>query len=358
MTTTAPNIWVLLGRRNGDNNQMLTLARASGLPFIAKQMIFNRASALPNFLLGPSCLSLTPASRLQLEAPWPDAVITSGRRSVPAARWIRKQSGGAARLIHIGRPWAPLSWFDLIVTTSQYVLPDAPNVLTHLLPMTQPAKPEVLAPAPCLDNLPRPLTGVIVGGNGRPLVLDADIVENLIQHAASTTRRQGGSLAVVTSPRTPPNVTKRLADVLDALDVPHALVRWQQEPSDGYRQILVRADRLVVTGDSANMSAEAALSGHPVEIFPPAFRPDLRWRMTSIIGRLIGHRARQRLIGLGLLLSVREMRLYNRHLKEAGLLDGNGAAAARSADELKSAVSRVHLLLKYEPDGRNGSILP
>lgn len=349
MTAAPPMIWVLLGRRTGDNSQMLTLAQASGLPFLARQMVFNAASALPNFLLGPSRASLTSASRAGLGPPWPAAVITSGRRSVPAALWIKKQSGGTTKLIHIGRPWAPLSWFDLIVTTSQYVLPDAPNVLTHLLPMTQPVAAEPLAPAPWLDALPRPLTGVVIGGNSRPLILDAGTAENLLHHAAGLAGREDGSLAVVTSPRTPPEVTKRLADVLAGCSAPHVLVQWRQEPPDGYRQILARADRLIVTGDSANMSAEAALSGHPVEIFPLDFRPDLRWRIVSGAGRLIGQKARHRLIGLGLLLSVREMRLYNQRLKEAGLLAGNGAAAARAEQELDAAVARLRHLLEGAP---------
>ena len=42
-----------------------------------------------------------------LSPPWPDLVIAASRRSVPIARWIRKQSGDRTRLVHLFHTMAP-----------------------------------------------------------------------------------------------------------------------------------------------------------------------------------------------------------------------------------------------------------
>lgn len=339
-------IWVLLGRRAGDNKQMLALARATGLPFTAIQLDFNGASALPNILLGASRISL--ASKDKLVAPWPAAVISAGRRAVPTARWIKAHSGGTARLIHIGRPWGPLAWFDLIVTTPQYGLPDLPHIQSNLMPLTE-GRDEALEPADWITALPRPLLGLIVGGNSRPLVLDVGAAKRLLDLAFASAH--GGSIALATSPRTPPAVVAFLREKLAASPVLSHLTVWQKGAGDGYSQILQHADRLLVTGDSAAMVADAALSGHPTEVFALEERPDVRWRSARLLVKLlgrsdIGRRILRRLTGWGLLSSVRDIELYQRQMAQAGLLNGGTSAAERGRAELAMSADRVRQLLR------------
>jgi len=338
-------IWVLLGRRAGDNKQMLALARATGLPFTAIQLEFNAASALPNILLRSSRISL--ASKDKLAGPWPKAVISAGRRAVPTARWIKAMSGGTTRLIHIGRPWGPLAWFDLIVTTPQYGLPDLPHIQSNLMPLTE-GTAETLEPADWIKALPRPLLGVIVGGNSRPLVLDVAAAGRLLDLAFASA--QGGSIALATSPRTPPAVVAFVQEKLATSPVPTHLTVWKKGASDGYPQILQQADRLIVTGDSAAMVADAALSGHPTEVFSLEEKPDLRWRGARLLVKLlggsdIGNRILRRLTGWGLLSSVRDIELYQRQMVQAGLLNGGASAAERGRVELAMSADRVRQLL-------------
>jgi mitochondrial fission protein ELM1 len=84
-------IWVLLGARTGDNNQALALAEALGMPFEVKQLDYNALQSL-SVWLPPTAASLTKAAKAGLKAPWPDLVIAIGRRSVPVARWIKRQN--------------------------------------------------------------------------------------------------------------------------------------------------------------------------------------------------------------------------------------------------------------------------
>ncbi len=343
-------IWVLLGRRAGDNKQMLALARATGLPFETRQLAFNGLSALPNLLLGPSRRSLSPSARPLLAPPWPDIVIASGRRSVPAARWIRAQSRGRVRLVHVGRPWAPLHWFDLVVTTPQYGLPDRPPVLSNLLPLTDANPPAPDFPA-WLAALPEPRLGALVGGNSRPLVLDAAVADALADHLLAQARAMGGSLTVATSPRTPPAVAARLAQRLDrAADVASHLHRWSPDAANAaYQQLLHHADRLAVTGDSAAMIADAVMAGRPIEIFPLPARPDLRWRISrgfqAGLRRLPGgQRMLRGLIDIGMIVSVRDLDRYARALQSAGLLSGGGGPAIHGRAELVRSAAAVRRL--------------
>ncbi|MFD1333337.1 ELM1/GtrOC1 family putative glycosyltransferase, partial [Methylopila musalis] len=168
----APRVWALLGRRAGDNRQVLTLAEAAGLPFEAKPLRFNPGRALPTLLRRGSLHTLTLESRALVAPPWPDVVIAAGKRSAPIALWIRMASGGRTRLVHVGRPWAPLSWFDRVVTTAQYGLPARANVIRNTLPLAHaPAEAEAIPPA--LAALPSPRLVLLAGGSSRPLMLDA-----------------------------------------------------------------------------------------------------------------------------------------------------------------------------------------
>ena len=132
-----PRVWAVTGARAGDRAQILALAEALGWPVEEKRLAHNLMEAVPNLLLDDSRLSLKARAADPLESPWPDLVIASGRRSVPIVRWIRRRSGGRTRLVHIGRPWAPLKHFDLIVSTPQYHLPKASNVLHNALSLNR-----------------------------------------------------------------------------------------------------------------------------------------------------------------------------------------------------------------------------
>ena len=117
------SLWVLLGNRHGDNRQLLAIADALQRPYRAVQLHFRRGARL-----APArwfAHRLTWRTEPELSPPWPRAILAAGRKSVPAALWIRRASGGQTRLIHVNRPWAPLARFDLVVTTPQYALPGA-----------------------------------------------------------------------------------------------------------------------------------------------------------------------------------------------------------------------------------------
>ena len=101
-----PRTWVLLGQKPGDNGQVLALAEALGWPFEIKRMVYRPTELLTNRLLGITLLGIDRAASSPLAPPWPELVITAGRRNEPVARWIQRQAGGRqpVKLVHVGRP--------------------------------------------------------------------------------------------------------------------------------------------------------------------------------------------------------------------------------------------------------------
>ncbi|MGX0976479.1 mitochondrial fission protein ELM1 [Roseovarius sp. MBR-51] len=268
-----PVVWCLLGRKAGDNTQVLALAEALGWPFERKTILARNWELLPHLLLGSTLLGIDRSTSSPLTAPWPDLVISAGRRNEPVARWIKHQSGGRTRLVHIGRPWAPLACYDLIVSTPQYFLDPCANVLINPLPMHQFTRATVdraaAEVAPQFAHLPRPFTAVLIGGDSGPFVFTPDKGRHLAKGVNRLLRQTGGTALVSGSPRTPRAVAEAVAATLD---VPAQTYWWHDRDTkvpNPYAAYLGLADRFVVTGESMSMLAEAASLGRPLYLFDP-----------------------------------------------------------------------------------------
>ncbi len=367
-------VWVLEGKRKGDNAQLHRLADALGWHKQTKAMRFTKAHVTPGFLLGASLANLTPDSRRQLKAPWPDIVIAAGKRSAATARWIRQQSGGKTRLVHVGRPWMRLDAFDLIVTTPQYRLPARPNVLHNALPLT-PVTEEALAAArkdaavgPEMKELPEPRIALLVGGDSWSYKLDARAARAIGQSADALAQQLGGSLMITTSPRT----RREAADALLAeITVPHMAHIWTADSaSNPYLAYLSMADEVMVTGDSASLLADACATGKPVSIFElplrlhagalaVPFRAFTKWRqgISSYRGTPRQQDGLSRfyddLVDRGVITPARDLRRLHEFAAIRGLAHLVGSADKAHMKvprhDLERAVSRVRRLFT---DGR------
>jgi len=269
-SSQTPLVWVLTGHKAGDNTQVKALAQALGWPTVIKRLYYRPWELLSNRLLGDTLAGIDRNVSSSLQPPWPDLVITAGRRNEPVARWIRRQSPHT-RLVHVGRPWSPLAVFDLIVTTPQYFLPEAANVLHNRLPLhaLTPERLEAAATAwqARLAHLPRPWTAVMVGGDSGPFVFTPDKGARLGRLADELAATDAGALLLTSSARTP----KAALEALEArIRVPAFVHKWEEKQSDNpYLAFLALADRLVVTGESMSMLAEACFTGKPLYIFDP-----------------------------------------------------------------------------------------
>jgi mitochondrial fission protein ELM1 len=272
----APRTWLLLGEKPGDNAQARVLADALGWPYQVRHLRMR-----PEWLLGkprvrPSLAHLDLSRSDALEPPWPELVITVGRRLSSAALWIRRQSAGRARLVLIGKPRRHLRRFDLVVATAQYRLRERPNVVRIGLPLVRVDTAAAQAAAGAwrarLAPLRRPLLALLVGGPTKAVRFDTAVARDLAARAARAAEEAGGSLYVCTSRRTTEPIAQALAAALPA-GTP--LYRFRPgDPENPYLGLLGAADRFAVTSDSVTMLAEVAQLGRELAVIrlPPRRR--------------------------------------------------------------------------------------
>ncbi len=266
-----PRVWVLMGHKAGDNSQVLALGEALDWPFEVKRFVY-RKRELFSILQLVTLAGFVKRKSDKLVPPWPDLVISAGRRNEPIARWIQRQAareGKQVRLVHVGRPWAHYDKFDLLVTTPQYRLPTRGNILHNMTPLHRVSNEKLEAGrrewAPRLKHLKRPYVAVLVGGNSGPYTLDRRTATRLGRDASAMAQSLGGSLLVTTSARTRATAAKALEDAIVA---PAHIYSWSPDKeANPYFAYLALADAIIVTGDSMSMLAEACATGKPVHIF-------------------------------------------------------------------------------------------
>ena len=317
-------IWVLLGPHRGDNNQVIALAESLGLPFETRTLSYNLLRKLGPRRLGTSMRSLTRRSRAQLTSPWPDMVIGIGRRSVPVARWIRQQSGGKARLVRLGNPEVDTGAFDLVLTTPQYPVEPADNVVRLPLVISRYRK----APASSSEEeaflaaLPRPHLLLALGGPTKFWELPPERVVEAATRLSRRAKSRGGSLIVVPSPRTE---AETQAAVKVALGGRGCFI---EDRKPRFPVLLADADEIFVTGDSVSMVSEAILTGKPVGMIPIELSRSGRRRLGASIEDGAGKR---------------DLRRFWKSLEDAGLI-GTTDAPVSSTIENPVGVASAEVL--------------
>ena len=211
--------------------------------------------------------------RRALRAPWPALAIGCGRQAALLTRGLRDWSGGATFALQILDPRIATTHFDLVVAPRHDTLQGS-NVI-QTIGALNPVDDAWLAAAalefPALAQLPQPRTALLVGGPRRGLALDMAWLDALIARLENWRERDGGSLLIATSRRTPAAWRERLRSAFR-----NGCTCFWGGPEDGanpYPSYLALADRLVVTPDSVNMLSEACAVGVPVLTELPSRAP-------------------------------------------------------------------------------------
>lgn len=277
---TSPRIWRVLGDKKGDNSQVDVIAEAleqtRGWTSELRHL-----EMLPEYVKGkprvaPTLHHIDRARSDPLEPPWPDLILTRGRRPSNVALWIKQQSGGRTRIVLLGKPagWLShyMSQFDLVITSSETLPPPFDNVMQIDLPLMQIGADRLAAGRAewqdRLAPLPHPLVVFLIGGPTSPYVYNTE-AEIRLRKRITQVLAEGGTPYLVGSRRTPPGFLDHLQtgfpDTVRVFD-------WARpEGENPYTGLLAHGDRFVVTGDSISMQVEVARLGKPLEILPLPF---------------------------------------------------------------------------------------
>lgn len=263
----APTAWVLADAAAGNRRQADALARALGVP-VARTVECS---------LAPPWTWWAPRGARWLDRALPGELVDAARRAPPAlaigcgriaaamTAWLRARHG--TYTVQILDPRIdPMHW-DVVVCPRHDRLAGT-NVIQTLgsIHDFDPARfAEAARERPDLLALPRPITAVLVGGPTRAQRIDQAYVDALARQLA--TWREGGSLVVIASRRTPPGLHAALRALL--ADGPGLVWTGTDDGPNPYPAALGAADRIVVTPDSVNLVSEACASGRPVHVFAP-----------------------------------------------------------------------------------------
>ncbi len=347
-----PRTWLLLGDKRGDNGQVEAIAQALGWPCEVRRLQMRAPYVTGKPWVKASLHHIDRARSDPLTPPWPDLVITIGRRPSMVALWIARQSGGRTRLVLVGKPSGKMARFDLVITSAETSMPPVANLLPIPLPLMRADEAAIAAAAQAwqerLAPLPRPLVAFLIGGPTDPFVYDDGVVRRLLALAAEVAA-MGGTPYLTTSRRTPAAVVAALARGLPA---GARLFRWQEGAADNpYLGLLGHADGFIVTGDSLSMVVEVIRLRRPLAILelPTAGVGDQLYR--ALARRVFEPAAAappagwRRLLALALyhlgVVGYRDLQAFHRLLFERGLAVPAGQPLAPPAGEVPDDLGRV-----------------
>jgi uncharacterized protein len=273
-----PIVWALIDERPGTGNQCKGVARALGIPFEEKGLMWSNYAFLPNFLFGSSLLGLKSTSKLAIKSPWPNLVIASGRRAAMVARHIKRKNPENCSLVHIMYPGSRVvNDFDIIaVPNHDNLISSAKNIIKvtgvpHNVDRDQLSR-ESLSWTKEFSDLKTPVVGLIVGGATKRRAFTQQMAMELACQTANLVNNLGGSLVITTSPRTGPLLTGILNCLSEKNIKPALVYEWKSDnvhKDNPYLGILNSADHLIVTGESTSMCSEACATDNIVHIFAP-----------------------------------------------------------------------------------------
>lgn len=264
-----PTVWGLLDDRAGNTAQVRGVVERLGYPHQFKQIRYSPCVRLPNLVRGRSLRGVSLQKSDPLQPPWPDVVVTAGRRLAPVALYIKRQQPETF-LVQMMSPGIAAREFDVLALPSHDKVLNLPGMV-RTLGAPHHMTPETLRQAlaecePLFARFPGFRIGVLVGGHSPYGKMREEDIKHLLFHI---TRVAGmASLLVTTSRRTPRFAYPMMEAALK--DRPHYFYRYgQPEGINPYTGILASADMLIITGDSISMCSEACSTGKPVYIFAP-----------------------------------------------------------------------------------------
>lgn len=349
-------VWLLLGDKPGDNAQVEAVIEALGWDCEGRTLRWRApyATAKPRFRV--TLDHLDRAASAALDPPWPDLILTIGRRPSMAALWVKARSGGRTQVVLFGKPSGMMDRFDLVVAGAEVQLPPRPNLVPIRLPLMRARAFEIETAVaqwqPRLAPLPRPLIAILIGGPTMPFVFDAEVADRLCALAIEIADA-GGTPYVTTSRRTPPDTVARLRDRLPA---GAQLFEWLPERVDNpYLALLGLGDGFIVTGDSVSMMAEVVRARKPLAILD---LPLGRFGAIDQVRRTLSRRVFGASGGSGrlahLLGATRDFRAFHRMLLDQGLAvrAGEPLSPPHGAvpDDLPTVVARIRGLISADPE--------
>lgn len=264
------SVWIIIDEKVGNANQAIAVAKAMGGDFETKKLNYNFLAFLPNRLKFDSLIGIDLASSSKIESPYPDLVISSGRKTAAVSRYIKKNNPKTFTM-HLMSPDLPFDDFNLVCLPFHDKALNQSKYSNILYTIGAPSyldknkmKLEGSILKEKLSNLKGPFVSVIIGGKTKDGDYTSKELEWLIGKASDLALSINGSLLITTSRRTDPSLS-----IKQYIKAPYFFYDWHQEKAQNnpYIGFLSLSDYFIVTGDSISSCSEALSTGKPVYIY-------------------------------------------------------------------------------------------
>ena len=273
-----PLIWTLTDNRPGNNSQVLGVAQYINYPYKKIKVTYNNFFFLRSIFGNGSSIGFTKDTISLAEEPWPDLIISAGRRAAHFASWVKTRSKISTKLVSIMFPGRRIyNNFDILAIpkhdnifkvkhSSKIIrINGAPTYISDSILAQQKAQFSEI-----FDNFPKPLIAVLVGGDTKKYKYTLQDTYSFLNDISFLSKTSNGTFLLATSRRTSNMMQSILHEGIPNLG--HSSI-WGRENINHYLSYLALADEIIVTGDSITMCSEALSTKKPVYIYlPPGLR--------------------------------------------------------------------------------------
>ena len=255
MPTQQNKLWIITEGLIGTENPCKGVAQALGIETQIMRIGLNEPwRTLCPYLPFENHKSFTSP----LSPPWPELLLTNGRKSLAAARYIKKKSNGKTITVHLQDPRIKAPFLDLIAAPAHDQVAHKNAIETLATPnlITQELLESAQSDFPELGNMPAPKVAVLIGGKSKAYNFPQAYVEKLIKQLTGL----NASLMVTCSRRTGKDNTTLIHNAL--LGANNFI--WDGKNKNPYHAMLSWADYILVTADSTSMISESCTTGKPV----------------------------------------------------------------------------------------------
>ena len=257
--------WILSDGTTGMEVQSIALAESLNFNYKIKYIKPHWINKVfPNLAQFPG---IPPSShpKSNFTKPFPNILITCGRRHAGASIALKRISNGSIYTIHIQDPRINLKLFDLLI------VPDhdpsrGNNVITSRGSLNRINQSLIQNEAQLISEQTRTLVGpkvaVNIGGNTKGFKVDNKLANSTALQLKIFADDHNCSLMITTTTRT----SKCLKSALASLTINPNIILWTSGKPNPYLGFLGTADIIIVTSDSINMISEACSTGKPVYV--------------------------------------------------------------------------------------------
>lgn len=265
-----PSIWVVTDGAAGNERQAHALAAALSTADAQAPRVWRLRARTPWRQAAPRLLPGSERAfgeefRAALAAP-PSLAVGCGRQGALATRLLR---AAGARVVQILHPHLDPRHWDVVVAPEHDGL-RGDNVVTvcgSLHPVDAHWLGQARTRLAHLHDLAAPRTALLLGGPIGNAPLDRHGLDEVARTLRTIHAREGGSVSICASPRTPARWVEAACEALAA--IPGLRWRDNRDGENPYAGLLAWSERIVVTPDSVNMLSEACATGADVRVAAP-----------------------------------------------------------------------------------------